>query len=69
MRSVLEGLNNVIQKSNSKEATQAIKEVESVIGELPGSNGIKSPLSKARRLFRKKEPDSEKALELLSESP
>ena len=69
MRSVLEGLNNVIQKSNSKEATQAIKEVESVIGEVPGSYGIKSPLSKARRLFRKKEPDREKALEFLSESP
>ncbi|MEL0330338.1 MAG: hypothetical protein VXB74_17000, partial [Deltaproteobacteria bacterium] len=36
LRSVLEGLNNVIQKSNSKEAIQAIKEVESVIGEVPG---------------------------------
>ena len=34
LRSVLEGLNNVIQKSNSKEATQAIKEVESVMGEV-----------------------------------
>ena len=66
--SVLEGLNNVIQKSNSKEATQAIKEVESVIGEVPGSYGIKSPLSKARRLFRKEEPDREKALEFLNES-
>ena len=69
MRSVLEGLNNVIQKSNSKEATQAIKEVESVMGEVPGSYMIKSPLSKARKIFRKKEPDREKALELLSESP
>ena len=69
MRSVLEGLNNVIQKSNSKEATQAIEEVKYVIGEVPGSNMIKSPLSKARRLFRKKEPDREKALEFLSESP
>ena len=69
MRSVLEGLNNVIQKSNSKEATQATKEVESVMGEVPGSYMIKSPLSKARRLFRKKEPDREKALEFLSESP
>ena len=69
LTSVLEGLNNVIQKSNSKEATQAIKEVESVIGEVPGSYGIKSPLSKARRLFRKKEPDREKDLEFLSESP
>ena len=56
MRSVLEGLNNVIQKSNSKEATQAIKEVESVMGEVPGSYMIKSPLSKARRFFRKKGP-------------
>ena len=36
LRSVLEGLNNVIQKSNSKAATQAIKEVESVMGEVPG---------------------------------
>ena len=69
MRSVLEGLNNVIQKSNSKEATQAIKEVESVMGEVPSSYVIKSLLSKARRLFRKKAHDREKALELLSESP
>ena len=68
MKSVLEGLNLVIQKSNSKQATQAIKEVESLIGEVPGSYGIKSPLSKARRLFRKEEPDREKALELLNES-
>ena len=68
MRSVLEGLNNVIQKSNSKEATQAIKEVKSVIGEVPGSYMIKSPLSKARRFFRKEEPDREKALEFLNES-
>ena len=68
LRSVLEGLNTVIQKSNSKEATQAIQEVKSVIGEVPGSYGIKSPLSKARRLFRKEEPDREKALEFLNES-
>ena len=68
MRSVLEGLNNVIQKSNSKEATQAIQEVKSVIGEVPGSYMIKSPLSKAMRFFRKEEPDREKALEFLNES-
>ena len=67
MRSVLEGLNNVIQKSNSKEASQAIQEVKSVIGEVPGYM-IKSPLSKARRFFRKEEPDREKALEFLRES-
>ena len=67
MRSVLEGLNNVIQKSNSKEATQAIQEVKSVIGEVLGYV-IKSPLSKARRFFRKEEPDREKALEFLRES-
>ena len=60
MRSVLEGLNNVIQKSNSKEATQAIQEVKSVIGEVPGSYMIKSPLSKAMRFFRKEESDREK---------
>ena len=66
LRSVLEGLNNVIQESNSKEATHAIKEVESVFGEVPGSYGIKSPLSKARRLFNKEEPDREKALKFLN---
>ncbi len=68
MRSVLEGLNNVIQKSNSKEATQAIQEVRSVIGEVPGSYMIKSPLSKAMRFFRKEGPDREKALEFLNEN-
>ena len=68
MRSVLEGLNNVIQESNSKEATQAIQEVKSVIGEVPGSYMIKFPLSKAMRFFRKEEPDREKVLEFLNES-
>ena len=52
----LEGLNNVIQKSNSKEATQAIKEVESVIGEVPGAMGSNLHLAKPGDFFARKSP-------------
>ena len=68
MRTVLEGLLPVLETANSKDATEALKQAESLIGEVPGSYGIKSPLSKARRLFRKEDADRQKAREFVDES-
>jgi len=65
LRSVLEGLLPELETSNSKDVTEALKQAESLIGEVPGSDGIKSPLSKARRLFRKAGADREKAREFV----
>jgi len=68
LRTVLEGLLPVLETANSKDATEALKQAESLIGEVPGSYGIKSPLSKARRLFRKEDADRQKAREFVDES-
>ncbi|HBM51730.1 MAG TPA: hypothetical protein DDZ97_01415, partial [Deltaproteobacteria bacterium] len=63
LRSVLEGLLPELETSNSKDVTEALKQAESLIGEVPGSYGIKSPLSKARRWFQKVDTDRQKARE------
>jgi predicted nucleic acid-binding Zn-ribbon protein len=68
LRPTLESLVVVMESASSKDATRSLKEVASLIGEVPGSYGIKSPLSKARRLFRKDEPDRARALKFLDES-
>ena len=67
MRTVLEGLLQVLETANSKDATEALKQAELLIGELAGSYGIKSPLSKARRLFRKEDADRQKARDFVDE--
>ena len=66
MRTVLEGLLPVLETANSKE--EALKQAESLIGEVPGSYGIKSPLSKARRWCQKADADRQKAREFMDES-
>ena len=68
MRSVLKGLLPVLETENSKAAKDALKQAESSIREVPDSYVIKSSLIKARRLFRKDEPDRQKALEFLNSS-
>ncbi len=68
LRSVLEGLLPELETSNSKDVTEALKQAESLIGEVPGSYGIKSPLSKARRWFQKVDTDRQKAQEFVDES-
>ncbi|GEM_PF-2923029 len=68
LRSVLEGLLPELETSNSKDVTEALKQAESLIGEVPGSYGIKSPLSKARRWFQKADADRQKAREFVDES-
>lgn len=61
-------MKGVIETATPDEATERFKAIESQLGEISGTSKIKSPLSKARRLFKKGEPDREKALGYFEES-
>lgn len=68
LRQPLEALAPTLQNGSPDEVTEALKTAESLIGEVPGSYSIKSPLSKARRLYRRDNPDRDKAQDYLQES-
>ncbi len=55
-------LRGPIENGDPKEVMEVIKALESRIGLVPGAGDVKSPLSKARRALKKKEPQIEKAL-------
>ena len=61
----VEALKAIVASEDSKAAMAKIREVESVIGAIPGASKIKSALSKARRAMKGDNPKREKAAEEL----
>ena len=64
----LRELESVLATKSPDEAMDAIKQTSRDIGQVAGSSGIKSRLSKARRALRGGSPDREKAAAFLAEA-
>ncbi len=64
----LQGLRSVIETAPNDDVMERIKEAEGAFSDLSGVSKIKSPLSKARRLFKKDDVDRNEALALLDDS-
>ena len=63
----LTALETVIVNESAKVAMDRIKESERALGKVAGTSAIKSKLSKARRILKKKKPKPEKAVLLVKE--
>ena len=64
----LRELGNVIAGSPSEEAADRVSAVSKLIGSVEGTRDIRSPLTKARRALKAKEPDVPAAAKLLDEA-
>jgi len=63
----LAALEEIVVNKPAKAAMDRIKESERALGKVAGTSSIKSKLSKARRVLKKKKPKPEKAVQLLKE--
>ncbi len=63
----LTALETIIANEPAKDAMDRIKESERALGKVAGTHSIKSKLSKARKVLKKKKPKLEKAVTLLKQ--
>ncbi len=68
LRSRIESLAPVVASEPPDKVMAAIKAVEKEIGAVAGAGTVKSKVSKVRRLFKKPNPDREKAAALLAKA-